>query len=175
MLPNNVPVDASLSNEQHRMLQLAGEGFHCSEVLLFMGLEAQGKTNPDVIRAISGLAGGFGFSGQTCGALTGGACLLGLYAGRGASEELQSEAINIMISELVEWFSLKFGEQYGGILCRDITEDDPRNPHARCPRIVASVHRKVKSLLSEHGYDWNTGAKITTVTVAAGCSTCRGK
>ena len=67
-----------MMDELLRMLELAGQGFHCSQILLFLGLEAQGKRNPDLIRAMSGLAGGVGFSGDICGALTGGACLLGL-------------------------------------------------------------------------------------------------
>jgi C_GCAxxG_C_C family probable redox protein len=106
------------------------------------------------------LAGGMGFSGETCGALTGGVCLLGLYAGRGVPEESPNPALNIMINELVEWFSKKFGETYGGILCRDITEDDPGNHASRCPRIVAGVHKKVKSLLDERGYEWNRATNL---------------
>lgn len=157
MLPNNISFAGPLDSEQLRMVELVTNGFHCSEVLLFMGLEAQGKTNPDMIRAVSGLAGGMGFSGEACGALTGGVCLLGLYAGRGSSEETPDPALNIMIQELVEWFSKKFGETYGGILCRDITGDDPKNQPSRCPRIVSGVHKKVKSLLSERGYSWNEG------------------
>ena len=62
-----------MTDEMIRMMQLAGQGFYCSQVLLIMGLEAQGKSNPDLIRSMSGLAGGLGFTGDTCGALTGGA------------------------------------------------------------------------------------------------------
>ena len=84
-----------------RMITLAGQGFFCSQILLSMGLEAQGKSNPDLIRAMAGLAGGLGFTGDTCGALTGGACLLSLYAGKGLPEEQEDEKLNLMISELV--------------------------------------------------------------------------
>jgi hypothetical protein len=62
MLPKNVSFSGPLDGEQLRMIELATDGFHCSEVLLFMGLEAQGKTNPDLIKAISALAG----SSATC-------------------------------------------------------------------------------------------------------------
>ncbi len=92
-----------------------------------------------------------GFSGEVCGALTGGVCLLGLYAGRGAAEEAQDPALNIMIHELVEWFSKKFGEAYGGILCRDITQDDPEVQPSQMPEDRCGVHKKVKSLLTERG------------------------
>ncbi len=146
-----------LSPDQLRMMDLAQQGFHCSEILLFMGLEAQGKTDPDLIGAVSALAGGIGFSGETCGALTGGACLLGLYAGRGAAEEEEDPKLKFMIHDLVEWFSRKHGEAYGGIRCRDITQDDPTIPPIRCPKIVAGAYKKVRSLLTENGFNWEHG------------------
>jgi C_GCAxxG_C_C family probable redox protein len=142
-----------VTDEMLRMIQLAGQGFYCSQILLCIGLEAQGKSNPDLIRAMSGLAGGLGFTGDTCGALTGGACLLGLYAGRGAPEEPEDEKLNLMVSELVDWFSEKYGKLYGGIRCEIILGDDPANRTARCPNMVLGVYGKVKTLLSEYGFD----------------------
>jgi C_GCAxxG_C_C family probable redox protein len=139
------------------MIQLAGQGFYCSQVLLVMGLEAQGKSNPDLIRSMAGLAGGLGFTGDTCGALTGGACLLGLYAGRGAPEEQEDEKLNLMVSELVDWFSGEYGKIYGGIRCEIILGDDPRNRTARCPNMVFGTYEKVKALLIEYGFDLSSG------------------
>jgi len=124
-----------------------------------MGLEAQGKANPDAVRAVSSLAGGIGSSGDICGAFTGGACLLGLYAGRGASDEEEDPRLNIMISELLDWFSTEQERRYGGIHCSEITEDDPQNMPMRCPQIVAAVYRKVRTILDQHGFDWNTEPK----------------
>ena len=142
-----------MNDEMLQMIRLAGQGFHCSQILLFMGLEAQGKSNPDLIRAMSGLAGGLGFTGDTCGSLTGGACLLGLYAGRGTPEEQEDEKLNLMISELVDWFSEEYGKLYGGIRCDIILGDDPRNRTTRCPNMVLGSYGKVKTLLSEYGFD----------------------
>ena len=146
-----------MTDEMLRMIQLAGQGFYCSQVLLVMGLEAQGKSNPDLIRSMAGLAGGLGFTGDTCGALTGGACLLGLYAGRGAPEEQEDEKLNLMVSELVDWFSEEYGKIYGGIRCEIILGDDPRNRTARCPNIVFGTYEKVKALLIEYGFDISGG------------------
>lgn len=154
-----------------RMIQRVQQGFHCSEILLFAGLEAQKKTNPDLIKAVSALAGGVGFSGEICGALTGGACLLGLYNGRGHENEIADKNLNIMVSELVDWFSSKYGNRYGGIKCREITEDDSRNQPQRCPQIVSGVLKKVKLLLHEQGLEWEpasftgeSGAGASTLT-----------
>lgn len=146
-----------MTTETVRMFELAQKGFTCSQILLSLGLEAQGKSDPDLIRAMSGLAGGIGFCGDVCGALTGGACLVGLYAGRGTSQEEEDPKLNLMISQLVEWFSAQFGEMYGGIQCSVILDDNPKNRTARCPALVTGVYEKVKSLLSENGFDLTQG------------------
>jgi len=146
-----------MTDEMLRMIQLAGQGFYCSQILLFMGLEAQGKSNPDLIRTMSGLAGGLGFTGDTCGALTGGACLLGLYAGRGTLDEPEDERLNLMISELVDWFSEEYGNLYGGTRCEIILGDDPGNRAARCPNLVLGTYEKAKALLLENGFDLSGG------------------
>jgi hypothetical protein len=67
-----------------RMLQLAKKGYYCSQILVIMGLEARGESNPDLVRTVGGLARGCGEGSCTCGALTGGCCLLSLFAGRGS-------------------------------------------------------------------------------------------
>jgi C_GCAxxG_C_C family probable redox protein len=143
-----------VTNETVRMMELAGQGFYCSQILLFMGLEAQGRNNPELIRAMGGLAGGMGFSGDVCGALTGGACLLGLYAGRGTPDDEEDPKLNLMITELVEWFSEQFGEMYGGTHCSAILDDDPKNRTVRCPALVMGVYEKVKALLLENEIDF---------------------
>jgi C_GCAxxG_C_C family probable redox protein len=146
-----------MMDEILRMLELAGQGFHCSQILLFMGLEAQKKHNPDLIRSMAGLAGGVGFCGEVCGALTGGACLIALYGGRGTPEEEDHPKLNLMISELVDWFSQGYGQRFGSMNCRDIVEDDPGKQAVRCPEIVGGTYEKVKSLLLENGIDLSEG------------------
>ena len=140
-----------------RMIELAGQGFYCSQILVFLGLEAQGKENPDLIRAMNALAGGLGFSGDTCGALTGGACLLGLYAGRGSAEEEADPKLDLLISELVDWFTQEHTALYGGIHCQEILGDDPQNQKIRCPGIVRNTYDKVTSILIENGFDLAEG------------------
>ncbi len=80
-----------------KMLGLSQSGFFCSQIMLIMALEAQGKENPDLVRAMSGLICGMGYKGKTCGALTGGACFLGLYTGKGTAEEMEDSRCNEMI------------------------------------------------------------------------------
>jgi C_GCAxxG_C_C family probable redox protein len=136
-----------------RMIELGGKGYYCSQILMFMGLEAQGKENPDLIRAVAGLAGGLGFTGDTCGALSGAACLLGLYAGKGLEDEAEDPRLNKMIGELVEWFSDEYGKLYGGIRCDIILDNNPQSRTTRCPSLVLGAYEKVKVLLLENGFD----------------------
>ena len=146
-----------MNDDMFRIIQLAGQGFYCSQILLLLGLEAQGKTCKNLIRAMAGLAGGLGFSGEVCGALTGGACLLGLYAGKGDPEEEEDPRLNLMVDQLVEWFSEEYGQTYGGIRCEDILGDDPQSRTTRCPGLVMGTYEKVKALLAENGFDLSEG------------------
>ena len=139
--------------ELERLQELKQQGFYCSQILVMLGLEAQGKQNPDLVRAMQGLAGGLGFYGDTRGALTGGACLLGLYAGKGLPEEPEALHLDFMIRELVEWFKDGFGQEYGGIRCENILSGTPKNQPLRCPTIVAGTFQQIKEILVANGYD----------------------
>lgn len=135
-----------------KLIELSQAGFFCSQILLIIGLEAQGKENLDLIRAMSGLNGGIGFCGKTCGALTGGACLIGLYAGKGAAEEMEDSNLNDMIKTFVEWFEQEVTAQYGGIDCNTILENNPQNRISRCPQLVLNTLGKVEEILAANGY-----------------------
>ena len=139
--------------DEHELWLLRQQGFHCSQILLLQGLSQMGKSNPDLVRAMHGLAVGMGGSGEVCGALTGGACLLGLYAGSGAADQPEDERLNIMIHDLVEWFKSEFGQQFGGIRCEEILAGDHKNKATRCPVLVLAVSQKVNELLLGNGYD----------------------
>ena len=135
------------------LIELRRQGFFCSQILILLGLELQGKTNPDLVRSMQALAGGLGFTGEACGALTGGACLLGLYAGKGTPEDEDDPRLLFMVEDLVKWFKSGYGEQYGGIRCAEILGDGGRNMGERCPVMVLGTFQKVKELLVENGFD----------------------
>ena len=44
-----------MSFDLFRMMELRRQGFRCSQIIMALGLEAGGKDNPDVIRAMTGL------------------------------------------------------------------------------------------------------------------------
>ncbi len=142
-----------------RMMQLAGRGYSCSQIMIQLALEAQGKANPDLVRAVSGLSDGIGTGQCACGVLTGGACVLGLYAGRGLDREQADERLAPMLEELVEWFHETVGDRYGGIVCHIITGDPPNQGAAmsKCGDIMMQTYAKAMEILVEHGFDPGTG------------------
>jgi C_GCAxxG_C_C family probable redox protein len=139
--------------EMLRMMELKQQGFFCSQILLSMALQDRDESNPALIRAARGLAGGLGFAGETCGALTGGACALGLYAGKGLPAEPDDPRLDQMVQELVVWFKEEYGQQYGGIRCDDILAGESANMRARCPGIVVSTYQKTRELLEAYEAD----------------------
>ncbi|MDT3701296.1 MAG: C-GCAxxG-C-C family protein [Thermincola sp.] len=133
--------------DSFHLFKLAAQGFCCSQILLILALEAQGKENPDLVRAMEGLCGGLGRAGKTCGALTGGTCLLGLQAGRGLATEPPSRHLNEMVKELVEWFE----KEFNSLECADIldgTLDADAAYPVKCGQIVMGVYHKVQEILN---------------------------
>jgi C_GCAxxG_C_C family probable redox protein len=138
-----------------RMMELKSKGFYCSQIMMALALEAQEKENPDLIRAMAGLAFGVGI-GEACGALTGGACILSLYAGKGTAEDEEHGRLMSMLHELGEWFKETFTEQYGGISCDAISEDGSLR-NERCGAVVATTYQKVLEILVENDFDLAEG------------------
>ncbi len=137
-------------------MELSYNGYYCSQILLMLGLECQGKSNPDLVRAMGGLANGCGFAGGPCGALTGGACLLTLYAGKGSDDECQDENLVHMLLDLGAWFTRTYGSRYGDTSCETIV-GDRSEMRQRCGAIVAETYAKVIELLIAGGYDIAAG------------------
>lgn len=137
-----------MSVDQFRLFKLAAQGFCCSQIMIILGLEDEGKPdNPDLIKAMNGLCGGMGRSGGTCGALTGGVCLLGLAAGKGTAVESAHPEMGKMIGELLQWFDEQYSSRdCAGIL--DTTLDEGGAYPVKCGNIVASTYTKVREILA---------------------------
>ncbi|MGA3092063.1 MAG: DVU_1555 family C-GCAxxG-C-C protein [Terriglobales bacterium] len=140
-----------MDDKSFRMFELATQGFGCSQILAQMALEEQGRSDPDLVRALTGLLGGMG-CGKVCGALTGACCVLGLYAGKGTQSEHSDPRLESMLSQLVEWFEAEYAARYGSVDCDAIVGDDPKLRLARCPQIVAETFEKLKQILADNGY-----------------------
>jgi hypothetical protein len=134
-----------------QLMRLKAKGFCCAQIILILALEAQGKTNADLVRSVGGLCFGINGSGEVCGALSGGACLISLYAGKGANEEAFDDRYMTMVGELVDWFKGEAEGEYGGTRCDEILERCP--DRSICGRIVADTYGKCMDILVGHGFD----------------------
>ena len=137
-----------------RMMQLAAKGYYCSQIIVQLALDARGEENPALVRAMAGPAFGCGGGHASCGALTGGCCLLAMYGAKGSDAETESERLMLMLNLLSEWFEQQVGSRYGGIVCETITgEDGPAAARQRCGSIVADTYAKAMEILVAHGFD----------------------
>lgn len=137
-----------------RMLQLSAKGYGCSQILMRLFLELRGEDNPALVRSMAGLNYGCGGGHATCGSLTGGCCVLALYAGKGSDQESGSERLTLMLQELSAWFEERVGRPHGGIACEAIVgAEGPKAARQRCSLIVAETHNKVLEILSANGFD----------------------
>ncbi len=119
-----------------RMLELkSGKNASCSQILMsIVGLEPQGKDDPDLFRAMGALGYGL-YSQHTCGALTGGVCALAMYA-------KDKEQVKAYSKTLCEWFE----DEFGGVQCRDILgEGNPPSP--KCNEVVQATIEKCFDML----------------------------
>ena len=137
-----------------RMMQLSQKGYACSQILILLALEARASSNADLVRAMAGIAYGCGTGRATCGTLTGGCCLLALFAAKGEDDETASNRFMLMQQELSDWFEDQVGRQHGGITCESITGDaGPAASRQVCGQIVADTYAKVMSILADNGFE----------------------
>jgi C_GCAxxG_C_C family probable redox protein len=145
-------LEKPMADESFHVAELLLEDFKCSHILMKLALEAQGRDSPDLVRAMSGLALGMG-QGFNCGALSGGCCVLGLYAGRAGKDEDADPRFAAMLDDFTDWFHSDAKEHYGSIDCCDIMRFDPALKNERCPPLILKVWEKLEETLREYGID----------------------
>jgi C_GCAxxG_C_C family probable redox protein len=134
-----------------QMVKLKAKGYCCAQIILILALEIQGRTDKDLVRSMGGLCFGINGSGEVCGALSGGACLIAFYAGKGADEEDHDDSYLTMIEELIGWFKERASSEYSGTRCNDILNKCP--DRSICGRIVSDTYQKCMDILIAHGLD----------------------
>ena len=149
-----------MDDTQMMVLELGSQGYSCAQIVLAGGLRLMGRDNPDLIRAAGGLAQGVGCSGEICGALSGGVCLIALHAAKGLDTEEALPEGQVLMNALVEWFREELCGG-GGITCDAIMgSNDVSNRSmdaVRCGGMVGSVWNKAVTMLAEAGIDPTIG------------------
>lgn len=151
-----------MDDTQLMVLELGSKGYSCAQMVLAGGLRLMGRDNPDLLRAMGGLAQGVGCSGEICGALSGGVCLIALHTEKGRdAEDALPQGPGIM-NELVEWFREEAGAG-GAVTCDALLGNTSRATGergmdaGRCGELVARTWNKAVSLLVENGIDPTLG------------------
>ncbi len=144
-----------MGTDGFKMFKLANCGYCCSQILIIMYLESNEIENIPLVKAMAGLCAGVGNTGKTCGVVTGGACLLGLYAGKGLATDVRDDNLKKMIQEFVQWFE----EEFESTECADIITVDVLNDinekeayPIKCGNIMQKSYNKINEILKEHDY-----------------------
>lgn len=92
----------------------------CSQCTLAAVKNTVGNISDDVIKAATGLAGGIGLTGTTCGAVTGGVMALSMWKGRDYCDfrDLQNNRPKSLA--IARKLCHKFEIEYGSTICKDI-------------------------------------------------------
>lgn len=142
-----------------KMFTLVNSGYCCAQILVKMALDEEEKVNEDLLRAVNGLCMGAGNLQKTCGVLTGGTAVLGLYAGKGSDFEYSKLGYSEMIDEFTEWFE----EEFGGMECVDIigvcsVMDYTTNQEykLKCGNILIKSYEKIQEILSNHNFEFGS-------------------
>lgn len=135
-----------------KVMELSRYGYFCSQIMAILTLETLGEENPGLVRAMGGLNGGVGFSGDCCGCMTGGACIISYFTGKGEDTGMDDAQHKNAMKEFTDWFNEQMLIDYGGIDCRDITRGNPAKRVELCPMIIAQSFEKCMEILTEKGF-----------------------
>ena len=137
-----------------QMMRMASQGLSCAQILVALGLEIRGESNPALVRAMAGLAYGCGTGGASCGALTGACCLMAFCAGTEEMPEGGPERLAVLLEALSDWFDERAGTPDGDFSCRAIVgEEGPAAARRKCGLLVADTFRKTMEILAANGFD----------------------
>lgn len=140
-----------------RIFKMSASGFCCTQIMLKLALEDEETENEDLIRAVQGLCKGIGNSQKTCGVLSGGVGILGLYAGKGNEREYAKENYSKMLEEYCEWFE----EEFNSTECQQLIgitkfESEDQSYQVKCGDIMVKSYAKIYEILSEYGYEYGS-------------------
>lgn len=142
-----------------RLFKLVNSGYCCTQIMVKMALDEEEKENEDLLRAVNGLCMGVGSTQKTCGVLTGGIAILGLYAGKGNDSEYPKEEYSSMVDEFTEWFESEFGstECADIIGVCDVTDYTTNQKYRlKCGDTLIKSYEKIQEILNDHNFEFGS-------------------
>jgi len=152
-----------IDDTQMMVMELAGQGYSCAQIVVLGGLRLMGRENPDLVRAMSALANGAS-CGDLCGALSGGLCLISLHTGKGLEDERPVLGARTLNHALIKWFKQEELKDQVAPTCAAIFEaagvafqDGEMNQAVGCGDLVAHTWTKAIEILRDNGIDPTEG------------------
>jgi len=163
-----------MNDAQIMVLELGSKGYTCAQILIIGALRLTGEENETLVRSMSALSQGGGNSGQMCGALTGGLCLLSMYTAKGNDFEQAMQEEALLMEALLTWFNEEVcancDNRCDAILGLTDLNSSSSSDNASvnigctghttrtmrqdtCGHLLAKVWDKCLQLLQEHGID----------------------
>ena len=157
-------IKAELAQRAYRYEQVYGG---CSQAVIGAFKKVLGNIGDDVFKAATGLAGGVGLTGNTCGALSGAVLVLGTYLGREYEDFADPAEKRFESFQLAKELMERFEAEYGSGTCKQIqtkimgrhydiwTERDAflaaGGHDDKCPSVCANATRWAVDILSAKG------------------------
>jgi C_GCAxxG_C_C family probable redox protein len=135
--------------ETNLAVQYFQAGYNCSQAVFCAFAPKYGLSVEQAFRLASGLGGGIGNTGETCGVLTGAAMVIGLHYSSGIpGEQKNKEQVYTLVQRLLS----RFVQVHASPVCRVLKEPALGDPVARrklCERYVEEAAKILESILSE--------------------------
>ena len=138
-------------DELEKIFDYYHNGYQCAQVMLLYALDALGEEKPDLVRAMGGLNKGISNYESVCGCLTGGACLLSYFAGKGSEEESENPEYENMVKELFDWFKEYNADHNHSAICHELLDDDLGLRAQVCPLLISNTFHKCIEILERNG------------------------
>ena len=100
---------------------------------------------------MQGLNGGIGSSGDVCGCMAAGCCLISYFTGKPGDTEYDSPHHKAAMGEFTRWFTEEMELEYQSIDCSGIVGTNPAKKVQYCPSIIASTYEKCMEILENRG------------------------
>lgn len=150
-MPSSLTKDCVMDETSLRIMQLAAQGFCCSQIMIQLSLEDMGEKNIPLVRAMAGLCDGIGM-GDLCGVASGAACVMALYAAKGSVEEQALDSYPLLLTQFMDWFQ-QGATAWGGIRCDEIIAFNGGRKPEVCGDIMVRARDTILAILVEHNID----------------------
>lgn len=152
-----------MDDMEFELFKLRNLGYCCTQMMMKLALDAEEKENPDLMKAVQGLCMGVGGLQKTCGVLTGGLAILGLYAGKGKDNEPPNPDYFNMVDEYIAWFE----SELGSTECQDIigactmAEYQSNQDYAlQCGDTLRKSYEKVQEILRDYNFEFGSREEV---------------